>query len=105
MAAIKDKELLITYWTKRCKELLQDRNNLGPEDLSFVASKISGMKDERLATCLTELIGWGTEERAELETFSAVAIELMRYSTPSTLRAAARIVELRYLIKNNGERA
>ena len=101
MAAIKDKELLITYWTKRCKELLQDRNNLGPEDLSFVALKIAGMKDERLAACLTELIGWGTEERAELETFAAIAIELMKFANPSQVRAAARIVEIKYLMRND----
>ena len=101
MAAIKDKELLITFWTKRCKELLQDRNNLGAEDMSFVALKIAGMRDDRLASCLTELIGWGTEERAELETFCAIAIELMGFATPSQVRAAARIVEIKHLMKDD----
>ena len=101
MAAIKDKDALIAYWTKRCKELLQDRNNLGPEDMSYVALKVAGMKDARLAACVTELIGWGTEERAELETFAAIAIELMRFANPSQVRAAARIVEIKYLLSKD----
>ena len=101
MAAIKEKDALIAHWTKRCKELLQDRNNLGADDLAYVAEKAVAMKDQRLAACVTELIGWGTEERAELETFAAIAIELMRFANPSQVRAAARIVEIKYLMRND----
>ena len=101
MAAIKDKDVFISHWSKRCKELLQDRNNLGPEDTSFVALKVAGMKDDRLATCIAELIGWGTEERAELETFVAIAIELMKFAKPSQIREAARIVEIKYLMRKD----
>jgi hypothetical protein len=99
MAAIAEKDALIGHWTKRCKDLLQDRNNLGPDDLSFLALKISQMRDQRLAGCITELIGWGTDERAELETFCAISLELMRLTTPSKVREAARVVEIRYLLR------
>lgn len=99
MSALQDKDLLIAHWTRRVKELLQDRSNLDADDLAYVAEKAGTMRDDRLGACITELIGWGTEERAELETFCAIAIELMRYANPSTIRAAARVVEIKHLMK------
>jgi hypothetical protein len=100
MAAKDDKQEMVHYWSTRCKLLLQDRSNLTPEDLGYVASKVSVMKDVRLQQCVTELIGWGDDERAELETFCAIALELMKDATPSRVREAARRVELRYLLKD-----
>lgn len=41
------------------------------------------------------------EERAELETLCAIAIELIKSASPSKLREAGRIVEIRYRIKNH----
>ena len=35
----------------------------------------------------------------ELQTFCAIAIELMRTATPSRLRDAARLVEMRHITK------
>lgn len=35
----------------------------------------------------------------ELQTFCAIAIELMKSATPSRLRDAARLVEMRHMIK------
>lgn len=35
----------------------------------------------------------------ELQTFCAIAIELMKTATPSRLRDAARLVEMRYITK------
>lgn len=40
------------------------------------------------------------EERIELETLCAIAIELIKSASPSKLREAGRIVEIRYRIKN-----
>ncbi len=40
---------------------------------------------------------WGDDERAEVETFVAIAIEVMKRTNVSKLRECARIVELRYL--------
>lgn len=40
------------------------------------------------------------DERAELETLCAIAIELIKSSSPSKLREAGRIVELRNLARN-----
>lgn len=39
------------------------------------------------------------EERVELETLCAIAIELIKSASPSKLREAGRIVEIRYRIK------
>jgi len=91
---------LVDFWTKRCKDLLQDRNNLSREDLEYVVLKLDKIKDERLKSLVTELIGWGDDERAELETFCAIALETMKLSSPSRLREAARTVEIRGLVRD-----
>ena len=100
MSAITDKDLVVGFWTLRLKELLQDRNNLSADDLAFVAGKAEDMRDKRLAGCIAELVGWGDDERAEMETFCAISLELMKSATPSRIRDAARIVEIRYLSKD-----
>lgn len=86
--------------SNRMRELLQQRKNLQREDLEYLVERVSKLKDERLQACVAELIGWGDDERAELETFVAIAIEVMKRTTTSKLRDAARIVELRYLMKD-----
>ena len=40
------------------------------------------------------------DERIELETLCAIAIELIKSASPSKLREASRIVELRNLARN-----
>ena len=101
--AAKDYQLeLVSHWTIKCRELLQTRSNLSREDLEYVAEKVAALKDERLKECIATLIGWGDEERAELETFCAIALEAMKLSSPSKLRDAARNVEIRYLHKKKG---
>lgn len=86
----------------RMKELLHRRATVSREDLEYTAQAIAKLKDTRLQTCVTELIGWGDDERAEIETFVAIAIEVMRYTTISRLRDAARTVELRKLMQDAG---
>ena len=78
-------------------ELLQQRNALSRSDLEYVVETIAKLKDERLKSCVAELIGWGDDERAEVETFCAIAIEVMKRTNVSKLRDCARVVELRYL--------
>lgn len=77
--------------------LLQQRASVPREDLEYLVEKVAGMRDTRLQQCVAELIGWGDEDRAEIETFVAIAIEVMKRTTASTLRSCARTVELRYL--------
>ena len=84
----------------RMKEIIQQRQSLSREDLEYVVEKVATLKDKRLQECVAELIGWGDEERAELETFVAIAIEVMKRTRVSSLRECARIVELRYLVKD-----
>jgi hypothetical protein len=84
----------------RMIELVQMRANVPHEDLEYLVERIDKLKDERLKSCVAALIGWGDEERAEIETFIAVAIEIMKKTNPSKLRDAARVVELRYLMKD-----
>ncbi len=83
----------------RMHALLRERATLPREDLEYVVETIAKLKDKRLQACVAELIGWGDEERAEIETFVAIAIEVMKTTNVSKLREAARVVELRYLMK------
>jgi hypothetical protein len=83
----------------RMIDLVQMRANIPREDLEYLVERVDKLKDDRLKSCVAALIGWGDEERAELETFVAVAIEVMRKTNPSKLREATRLVELRYLAK------
>jgi hypothetical protein len=92
-------DAVVTFWTQRCRELLQERNNLKQDDLEYVVETLAKLKDERLKSCVAELIGWGDDERAEMETFCAIALEVMKLSSPARLREAALRVELRYLLK------
>jgi hypothetical protein len=81
-------------------ELIQQRASLPREDLEYVVEAVAKLKDERLKACVAELIGWGDEERAELETFVAVALEIMKTTNPSKLRSATRTVALRTFMKD-----
>jgi len=82
----------------RMKELLHRRATLSRDDLEYVAQQVAKLKDERLKSCVAELVGWGDDERSEIETFVAIAIEVMRLSTVSRLRDAARTIEMRHLM-------
>lgn len=82
----------------RMTELLQDRFALSRDDLEYVVERTAQLKDERLRTCIAELIGWGDDERAEIETFIAISLELMKISRPSQIQNAARMVYIRQLI-------
>jgi len=94
---------VVTYWTQRCRELLHERATLPREDLEYLVEQASKFKNERLRECIAGLIGWGDEERAELETFCAIALEVMKQASPSKLREAALRVELRFLLNNKEE--
>ena len=84
---------------KRMQALLQQRAALDRDDLEYVVDRVSRLKDQRLQECVAELVGWGDDERAELETFIAIAIEVMKRTNVSKLRECARIVELRFLAR------
>jgi hypothetical protein len=84
---------------RRMTELLQSRSSLPREDLEYVAERIEKLKDERLKACIAALIGWGDDERAEVETFVAIAIEVMRRTNTGKLRECARIVEMKFYMK------
>jgi len=90
-------DYLVTHYGKLIKSHLQGRGNLGRDDLEYLVDKLAAMKDERLKSCVATLIGWGDEERAEVETFCAIALEVMRTTPPSRLHAAARLVEIKSL--------
>jgi hypothetical protein len=85
--------------SRRMSELLQMRAALPEDDLAYLVEKLDRMKDERLKACVATLIGWGDDERAEVETFVAIAIEVMRRTNVGKLRECARIVELKYYVK------
>jgi hypothetical protein len=85
--------------TARMSELLQQRAAIPREDLEYLVERVAKLKDERLQAAVAGLIGWGDEERAEIETFVAIAIEVMKKTNVSKLRDAAQLVEIRYLTK------
>lgn len=99
MKRIKPDADFVAQQAARMKELLHQRATLPREDLEYLVETIAKLKDRRLQACVAELIGWGDEERAEIETFVAIAIEVMKNTNVSKLREAARVVELRYLVK------
>lgn len=96
-------EAVVMHWTQRCREILQERQSLSRDDLEYTVQTISKLKDERLKACVAELIGWGDDERAELETFCAIALEAFKLSSPARLREAAMRVEMRYLLKGTND--
>jgi hypothetical protein len=80
----------------RMHALLRERAAVPREELEYLVERVARLKDERLQAAVAGLIGWGDDERAEIETFVAIAIEVMKATSVSRLRAAARTVELRY---------
>jgi hypothetical protein len=83
----------------RMTELLQMRAALTEDDMAYLVEKLDRMKDERLKSCIAQLIGWGDDERAEVETFVAIAIEVMKRTNIGKLRECARIVEMKFYVK------
>jgi hypothetical protein len=80
------------------REILQPRGRLSADDREYAVVRLAKLKDERMQGIFVDLIGWGDDERAEVETFIAIAIEVMKRTNIGKLRECARIVELRYLI-------
>lgn len=89
---------MIDQITVRSRELLQGRGNLERDNLEYLVEKAATLRDERMRNCIIELVGWGDEERAELETMFAILIEVAKLSTPSKFEEAAQKVEMRYHI-------
>ena len=99
MKRVKPDATFVAQQANRMRELLHQRATLPREDLEYVVETVAKLKDERLKACVAELIGWGDEDRAEIETFVAIAIEVMKKTNVSKLREAAMTVELRYHLK------
>jgi hypothetical protein len=92
-------ESLLVYYTNRSTAIMRGRGNLSREDLEYVAEAASKLKDKRLQECIAELIGWGDDERSELETLLAIGFEAMKLCSPSCLCEAAMRVSLKYYMK------
>lgn len=99
-------DALIAHYAKRCTALVHCKGNLSRDDLEYLMQTATKFKDERLKQCIAELVGWGDDERAELETMLAIGYEAMKLCSPSRLREAAMRVGLKYHMKENlGEKA
>ena len=90
---------LLAYYSNRSTAIMRGRGNLTRDDLEYLAQTTAKLKDERLKQCIAELIGWGDEERSELETLLAIGFEAMKLCSPSRLREAAMRVSLKYYMK------
>lgn len=103
MKRIKPDRDFVELQAERMRQLLQERSALSRDDLEYIMSAVSKLKDERLKQCVADLVGWGDDERSEIETFVAIAIEVMKRTTVSKLRECSRIVEMRYLVNQSEE--
>jgi hypothetical protein len=92
-------DALLAYYANRSTAITRSRGNLSREDLEYVVQAAAKMRDKRLQECIAELIGWGDEERSELETLLAIGFEAMKLCSPSRLREAAMRVSLKYYMK------
>ena len=92
-------DALLAFYTNRSTAITRGRGNLSREDLEYVAEAASKLKDKRLQECIAELIGWGDDERSELETLLAIGFEAMKLCSPSRLREAAMRASLKYYMK------
>lgn len=79
--------------------LLRERATLTQVDLEYVVEAVAKLKDEKLKACIANLIGWGDDERAEVETFVAIALEVLKKTNVSKIQEAARVVHLKFLMK------
>lgn len=92
-------DALLAFYTNRSTAITRGRGNLSRKDLEYVAQAAEKLKDKRLQECIAELIGWGDDERSELETLLAIGFEAMKLCSPSRLREAAMRVSLKYYMK------
>lgn len=92
-------DALLVYYTNRSTAIVRGRGNLPREDLEYVVQAAAKLKDKRLQEGIAELIGWGDDERSELETLLAIGFEAMKLCSPSRLREAAMRVSLKYYMK------
>ena len=98
-------DALIKHYSVRATWLVHCKGNLERDDLEYLIEVGSKLKDQRLKDCIVGLVGWGDDERAELETLLALGFEAMRLCSPSRLREAATRVGLKYYMKDipNGQ--
>lgn len=92
-------DALLAYYANRSTAITRGRGNLSREDLEYLVETASKLKDKRMQECVAELIGWGDDERSELETLLAIGFEAMKLCSPSRLREAAMRVSLKYYMK------
>jgi hypothetical protein len=97
MGALGTKDEMVQFWNNRTVELLQMRR-LPEDELAYLLTKVETMKDERLKNAIAGLIGWGDQEEADMQTFCAIALQLMADSRPSVIREASRKIEIRAIL-------
>jgi hypothetical protein len=93
-------DALIKHYSVRATWLVHCKGNLERSELEYLIEVGSKLKDQRLKDCIVGLVGWGDDERAELETLLALGFEAMRLCSPSRLREAATRVGLKYYMKD-----
>lgn len=92
-------ESLLVYYTNRSTAIMRGRGNLSRDDFEYLVKTADKIKDKRMQECIAEMIGWGDNERSELETLLAMGFEAMKLCSPSRLREAAMRVSLKYYMK------
>ena len=101
-ARLKPDPDFVRSYAEAVHRMLRERASLPPDELEYVVGAVSKLKDERLKAGVAELIGWGDDERAELETLFAVAIEVLKTTNLTKIRRAVQTVELRYYMRDAG---
>jgi len=90
----------VSEYSRIVHRLLRERAAIPREELEYLAVAVDKLKDDRLKSAVAGLIGWSDDDRAEIETFFAVAIEVMKETNLTKIRKAVQTVEIRYLIKD-----
>lgn len=85
------------FWANRMYELVKIKADLTEDEKAYLVEKLESMRDEKLKSIIVGLMGWGDDERAEVQTYVAVTLELLQRATPSAVKEACRIVEIRSL--------
>lgn len=90
----------VAGFSRDIHRLLRERGAIPRDELEYLALAVDKLKDERLKSAIAGLIGWSDDDRDEIETFFAVAIEVMKDTNLTKIRKAVQTVEIRYLIKD-----
>lgn len=77
---------LAKVWRQRLTELLMVRACVSDDDLVYLIDKTNKLNDEKLKDIIGNLIGWGSDEREEIQSICAIMLRVVEKSTAAKVR-------------------